>query len=506
MDAHGGAMQRLAAAADAQTPTARALRNTRAVNLPNAESGLVDPAVMSSIQQLAGVLDQNGGMASPMNGGRVAELTGRMPVMTQGFGQPGAPLPPELEQALVDMAQPRDPAVAPMDAGRAYNLRKSAAKAKADAIAAEAESNARRESSFTEDHKSGSEIAQDNDMRNWDMRMYGGPGGGPELHDTAARKAREMHSPEAYAKRDEAFQRARNNVALMSMAGGVSRAARMGDLPKGVDPAGILGAIAPTQDMQMQINPGPTGQLRGIEAFDRDSQRDAAAQVEAQKLASEAEKFKAKLLLKGQKGADATSVKTTRMTIRSNEKLADIELKAGEEGRKLQADLARAQMTESIAAANLALAQTPGAKELAALKLEEAKMDVAQKKKQHEENMRVADLAIEEAKADPFPAISDPHKKSEKWGRRIASDAAVARQLNEIPTEGLLQPGVAEGSHIPEEVANFLSHVYDNRDTLYSKSTWRTDEQDFMRYVAARLPGVKRDKAYAIARSYYQSR
>lgn len=477
-----GILELLAEAA-AQSPTARALRNTRAVNVPDASQALGDPEVMARIRQLAGVLDQNGGMASPTSGGQVAELTGRMPVMTQGFGQSGAPLPPELEQALVDMAQPRDAAVAPMDSGRAYNLRKAAAKAKADAIAAEAE----REASFSDVGERAQESAI-NTSGQVDPRVV-------------AEYQRKRDDP----GRQAAFQKARDNVTMMSMAGGVARADRMGQIPQGVDPAGMLGAIAPTQDMQMQINPGPTGQLRGIEAFDRDSQRDAQAATDVANIGAKAEMARAKILAKSQKASDRIALKQSKLAAKAGIKQTEMELKSGEALRESQIALTKAQLAVAQAEAATNLALSPFQLEEAKGKAELNKQLLEKEKFNHTQAMKTADLTAKAAdtarKYDPFPEIEEPELKTAAWSEKVAPEVA-----DKLGTATIAEIEANPGAKTPKELKWFMSHVYANRDKLYGASWMSTNETDFENYLIEQLPDIKPEAVRIMAEHFFESR
>lgn len=466
------------AAAAAQSPTALALRNTRAAN--NMPSALLDPEAMQRIEQLAAALDAGPPIASPLLAGDVAVETGRQPISGMGWGQ--GQMNPELEQALAAAGQRTDAAAGVrMDENAKYNLRRSLAAEKAAKIQADAEAAARFEDPAAVDY------ANDVNSRGAvDPRIVQG------YRDRAE---------DADGSRAAATAAASDRVNLMAGMRSVARKQRMGEIPAGVDPAGILAAIAPNADMATYVDPRTGIAIRNIDMLDKNSQRD----LEAVNLRAEADKAIAKLEGKTRtKVAESTNASMERRTQeeqRGATRRTRMEIDAGSALRSAQAKAAEAEARVKAAEATLAEKTGTLSESKAQMELDLAKAQLANQTQMLANNTASAkkdgELAEIARKYDPVPHIADPYEKASVWANDVLSSKPEVKKAVED-----WEPG----KQIPPDLERFLAYAYTNRDSLYNGNLFNTEEGEFENYVTARFPNMNPDKVQRIAEYFFETR
>lgn len=423
-----------------QTPTVRALRNTRMVNMPDASSALLDPAVMAEIERVAGMIDAGGGVPTPLVAGDAAAATGRVPISATGFGN-GQNLPPEIEQVLREMSQQTDPAAASFMGGdREYNLRRSAAAEKAAKI--------QQDAAAAQRFSDPSEVAFDNAVNSRgqvDPRQVAAL---QKLRDDPGRQA--------------LFEDARNNVNLLAQAAGLTRKRRLGLLPEGVGDAALLGAVAPTEDMQWQINPKAMTAQGMIE----NEAQETANRLQGVQVAADGRIKEAKINAAG-------NAKAAKAEARGRLKAAKVEVEANRAVREAQVAQAKAAQVQAEAQAKLDTARGTREEATAAAALEQAKqqneinkltLDKMKREAEHETK-----IAEQTRKNDPFKEVEDVNQKTDLWTEKVMAE----------PTT--------------QNIEAFMRHVYTNRGDLYGASWFTFDEGDFEEYILSKIGGVKTD-------------
>ena len=497
LKAQGAAALASLAGAFAQSPTAHAMRNTRAVNVPQAGTVADNPEVMRAITELAARVEAGGPIMSPLLGGEVATMQGRQPITGMGWG--GGAVDPELEQKLIAMSQPQDAgAGARMSDSQKYNLRRSLAKEKAAKIAADAE----RDASFENYDPEAEHLFRQNAEAKMVTRFLAQndrntiPGTRTALNpdDRAVKEAIDLHSPEAAAARKEALLSAAGNVNLMSAAAAVARKQRMGALPNDVSGAGILASVTPDDNRRVYIDPVTGTKLRQIEAYSKAAEQDAESRKTAAELDAEARKSVAEINAKAQGASDtAATARQTAADTAANAR-TQMQLDAEKAEREARTRASEAQFKLSTLEAEMRLnPQSPdnlAKDEQARILKEKADAEIADIKLASEEKKRLLEADQISRKYDPFKDVQDPHIKSTAWSEHVSGKMAAAAMPN---------------APIPAELEHYLNYVYANRGSLYGAS-WGFDEGDFETYVASKFPNIDADAVGAVAEKFWEKK
>lgn len=413
-----------------------------------------NPEVQAMIMALAGQQDAQesaGQMApSPLMAGNMAEVMGRMPIMGSANWGTGA-LSPEVEERLVSMGQPLDPAgsfASPAEAAKWARL----------AVLPQQTAPAMPVAPVIDGNEGMSPI---NPVRVAELQQL-------------------------KAQQKDTFDRARKNVGLMSMAGGLARKQSLGIIPQGVDVNDLLSAMNP--DFQGILTPEAVALQKQAEnaAADiamRGQVADTAARSASAVAGIEADARRENI--KAVATAEANRLEVEKKRIESQNKLAEIEAKK-QEARDLRDN-----------------AVSESQRKLADLQMKKAELEMKAEEKKQAEWERLAPLrekesarALKDFDRNQYAGITDPHEKA----------TAMLTDLHEIHS-GQDFNGL-EFNQLPQSVLSYLRHLKANKETLVpSGGLFSTGEGSFEDEVARTLTGIGNlspSNAARLAEQFYE--